>query len=120
MRPNGHSCYAAFLPFFTKDASIEPLVDADLALELKSNTHLKDSVEKQAQFRREYISTVLERLRILRRNLFRSFLLLATATVLALRTYLRPRRLALDCLESGIRGRERDRLADLPCTTLRD
>jgi hypothetical protein len=69
---------------FYRSANIKPFVDADLALELTMNSSLKDSIEKQENFRREYTPTVRERLHILRRNLFGSLFLLATAMVLAL------------------------------------
>jgi hypothetical protein len=65
-------------------ASTARLVNADIRLELSINEHLAASKEAQAKFRREYILTVKNRLRTLRRNFFRSFVLLLTATAVAL------------------------------------
>ena len=64
-----------------KRTSVEPLLDADIELELTKNIQLKNSPQKQDQFRRDYKSTLIGRLTTLRRNLFRSFLFLCTATV---------------------------------------
>jgi hypothetical protein len=73
----------ALLALLYKGASIKPLIDADIAQEKTRNTRFAEFPEKEAQFRREYTPTLIERLRILRRNLMRSFLLLFTATALA-------------------------------------
>jgi hypothetical protein len=68
-----------FFALFSKKVSIEPLIDADVALELTKNARIKE-----ADFRRDYRPTALMRLRLLRRNFLRSFLFLTTATLLAL------------------------------------
>jgi hypothetical protein len=67
-----------------KRADVRPLVDADHALELSGNEQLRQaSVERQEKHRRETAWNVDERLRLLRGNLVRSFVLMVSAVVVA-------------------------------------
>jgi hypothetical protein len=73
------------IAIFLRTANIQPLVDADHALELSHNTQLKEApLEHQNKRRQEYVATIAERLRLLRRNILRSFILLASAAALSL------------------------------------
>ena len=73
------------LALFWRTADVQPLIDADHALELSRNAQLMETLpEKQEQHRREYAATLAERLRLLRRNVLGSFIILTSAMVLSL------------------------------------
>jgi hypothetical protein len=73
------------LALLRKSADVQPLIDADHALDLSRNTQLvAASPENQERHRREYATTLVERLRLLRRDVFWSFIILASAVALSL------------------------------------
>ena len=73
------------LALFWKSANVQPLVDADHALELSRNSQLREAPsDSQERRRREYAATLAERLRLLRRNVLQSFMILISAAVLSL------------------------------------
>jgi hypothetical protein len=71
--------WRGFFALLSKKVSIEPLLDADMALELSRSPGVKEEHQ-----RAEYRPILIGRLRLLRQNFVRSFLLLITATMLAL------------------------------------
>ena len=80
------------LALFWRTADVQPLIDADHTLELSGNTQLSAAPpEIQERRRREYAATLAKRLYLLRRNLFRSFFILASAVAVSLLfSYLAP------------------------------
>lgn len=73
------------LALFRKITDVQPLIDADHALELSRNVQLVAAPsETQERHRQEYASTLAKRLRLLRRNVSRSFLILSSAVALSL------------------------------------
>jgi hypothetical protein len=73
------------LALFCKNSDVRPLVDADHALELSRNVQLMEaSTENQEQSRQKRAATLAERLRLLRRNVFWSFVIVASAVALSL------------------------------------
>jgi hypothetical protein len=70
---------------FRPSVDVQRLIDADHALELSGNRQLREAPpEQQEQHRRKYAATIALRLRLLRRNVFWSFAILASAVMLAL------------------------------------
>jgi hypothetical protein len=73
------------LALFRWTDRVQPLIDADHALELSRNAQLAAApLETREQRHREYAATLCTRLRLLRRNVFQSFLILSSAVVLSL------------------------------------
>ncbi len=69
---------------FWKRADVQPLIDADHTRELLQNVQLRDATsDVQEQHRSKYASTLAERLRVLRRNVLWSFVILASAVTLS-------------------------------------
>jgi hypothetical protein len=73
------------LALFRRTTNVQPLVDADHAINLSRNKQLSTaSAEEQEERRREYAPTIDLRIDLLRRNLLRSFFILASAVVISL------------------------------------
>ncbi len=69
---------------FWKSANVQPLIDADHARELLRNIQLRAaSSDVQERHRSEYATTLAQRLRLLRRSVFGSFFILASAVALS-------------------------------------
>jgi hypothetical protein len=72
----------------SRRVNIDPLVEADVLGELKTNDQLRrkigNSPKEIKQYQENYKPTVVERIRLLRRSLFGSLVLLLTATIIAL------------------------------------
>jgi hypothetical protein len=74
-----------FLALFWKRIDIRPLIDADHLLELSRNSQLAAAPpDAHEEHRRNYATTLALRISILRRILFHSFIVIASAVVLAL------------------------------------
>jgi hypothetical protein len=73
------------LALFRNATDIQPLIDADHALELAGNLQLATAPpELQERHRQKYRAVVEKRRRLLRRNVFLSFFILASAVVVSL------------------------------------
>jgi hypothetical protein len=80
------------LAILRRGTDVQRLIDADHALELSRNAQLSaSSPEDQERHRRQYAATLDKRLDVLRRNIFWSFIILASAVALSLLfSYLMP------------------------------
>jgi hypothetical protein len=73
------------LAILRRATDVRRLIDADHALELSRNAQLSaSSPEDQEQHRRQYAVTLDKRLDVLRRNIFWSLIILASAVALSL------------------------------------
>jgi hypothetical protein len=73
------------LAILRRNTDVRRLIDSDHALELSRNAQLSAaSSENQERHRREYAATLDKRLAVLRRNVFWSFIILASAVALSL------------------------------------
>lgn len=74
-----------FLALLWRTTDVQPLIDADHALELSRNAQLAaSSPESQEKQRREDATTLGKLLHLLRRNVFWSFIILASAAAVSL------------------------------------